>query len=340
MGTPTAEQRIIELEPAKRDDAEEARQALAEDVLVGLSETPKRLSSRFFYDATGSALFQDITDLEEYYPTRVEHSILSTHAEALLQRFAGDPLNLIDLGAGDGRKTRVVLEKALEMGLDIRYVPIDISVDAMRGLVKDMGARFPTLPISGLVSEYTQGVRWLGEQDDRRNLMLFLGSNIGNFHKAQARAFLRRLWMALNHDDRVLVGFDLKKDIEKLLAAYNDREGVTARFNLNLLSRINRELDADFDIDGFRHFSTYNVFSGAMESYLVSMREQTVRIGALHSTARFAPWEPIHTEYSYKYLPRDIAALAQHSGFVEEERFLDENGWFCDALWKVDRSLG
>ena len=337
MTTRRAEQRIIELEPTQQDDAEEARQALAEDVLVGLSESPKRLSSRFFYDAQGSALFQAITDLDEYYPTRVEHGILRDNAETLLGRFRGEPFNLIDLGAGDGRKTRVVLEAALRMGLDITYVPIDISVDAMQGLVQDMGARFPTLPIRGLVSEYTQGIRWLGRQDDRRNLMLFLGSNIGNFHKAQARAFLRRLWMALNDGDHVLVGFDLKKDIETLLAAYNDREGVTARFNLNLLERINRELDADFDVSRFRHFSTYNVFSGAMESYLVSMAAQTVRIGALHSTARFSPWEPIHTEYSYKYLPRDIQALAEHSGFVEEERFLDEQGWFCDALWRVDR---
>ncbi len=340
MSTTTADQRIIELEPTRNDETEEARQALAEDVLVGLSETPKRLSSRFFYDARGSQLFQAITDLDEYYPTRVEHSVLSTHAEALLRRFEGDALNIIDLGAGDGRKTRVVLAKALELGIDVRYVPIDISASAMQGLVVDMGTRFPTLPIHGLVSEYTQGVRWLGAQADRRNLMLFLGSNIGNFHKAQARAFLRRLWMALNDDDHVLVGFDLKKDIELLLAAYNDRDGVTARFNLNLLTRINRELDANFDVSGFRHFSTYNVFSGAMESYLVSQREQTVHIGALHTTARFAPWEPIHTEYSYKYLPRDIAALAAHSGFAEEARFLDEKGWFCDALWRVDRASG
>lgn len=337
MSSPSADQRIIELEPAARDEAEEARQALAEDVLVGLSETPKRLSSRFFYDAQGSALFQAITDLDEYYPTRVEHEILEAHAGALLGRFQGEALNLIDLGAGDGRKTRVVLERALELGLDIRYVPIDISVDAMRGLVASMGARFPSLTIHGLVGEYTEAVRWLGHQGDRRNLLLFLGSNIGNFHRGQARAFLRRLWMALNPDDRVLIGFDLKKDIELLLAAYNDRDGVTASFNLNLLARINRELDANFDVDGFRHFSTYNVFSGAMESYLVSMKEQSVRVGALHATARFAPWEPIHTEYSYKYLPSDIAALAQHSGFAEEERFVDTQGWFCDALWRVER---
>ncbi len=328
------------LEPEMLDESEADRQALAEDVLVGLSESPKSLPSRYFYDAEGSRLFQAITDLAEYYPTRVEHGILEARGAALLERFRGVPFNLIDLGAGDGRKTRVVLKQALELGLDVRYVPIDISESAMAGLVEAMGARFPTLPIHGLVSEYTAGVRWLGQQSDRANLLLFLGSNIGNFGKAQARAFLRRLWLALNPDDRVLVGFDLKKDIEQLLAAYNDREGVTAAFNLNLLTRLNRELEADFDVDGFRHFSTYNVFSGAMESYLVSMRQQTVRIRSLGATFHFAPWEPIHTEYSYKYLVSDIDKLADHSGFTPEDRFFDDQGWFCDALWKVERAEG
>ncbi len=325
------------LEPDMLDEAEAARRDLAEDVLVGLSETPKALPSRYFYDAEGSRLFQTITDLDEYYPTRVEHEILVAHADTLLARFEGVPLNLIDLGAGDGRKTRVLLARALQLGLDVRYVPIDISESAMDGLVRDMGRRFPTLTIQGLVSEYTAGVRWLGQQSDRANLMLFLGSNIGNFGKAQARAFLRRLWLALNPGDRVLVGFDLKKDIELLLAAYNDREGVTSAFNLNLLTRLNRELDADFDPSNFRHFATYNVFSGAMESYLVSMVAQTVHIRSLAATFSFAPWEPIHTEYSYKYLESDIDKLAEKSGFVDEARFFDHRRWFCDALWTVER---
>ena len=325
------------LEPEMLDESESDRQALAEEVLVGLSETPKSLPSRFFYDEAGSSLFQAITDLEEYYPTRVEHGILEDHSVALLERFRGVPFNLIDLGAGDGRKTRVVLEQATQLGLDVRYVPIDISESAMQGLVADMGARFPQMPIRGLVSEYTAGVRWLGQQSDRANLLLFLGSNIGNFAKAQARAFLRRLWLALNPHDRVLVGFDLKKDIELLLAAYNDKEGVTARFNLNLLNRLNRELGADFDVTNFRHFATYNVFSGAMESYLVSMVQQSVHIRSLQATFTFAPWEPIHTEYSYKYLVSDIDNLAAHSGFTPEARFFDDKHWFCDALWTVDR---
>jgi len=304
---------------------------------VGLSERPKTLSSRFIYDAAGSELFAAITDLEEYYPTRCEFEILRAHADDILDNLRGEAFNLVDLGAGDGRKTAVVIDAALKRGLNIRYVPIDISADAMGGLVRSMGERFPTLPIGGLVSEYSDGVRWLGQQSGRSNLVLFLGSNIGNFDKPAARGFLRRLWGALNEGDRVLVGFDLKKDIEVLLAAYNDREGVTARFNKNLLARINRELGGSFDLDRFRHYATYDVFSGAMVSYLVSLARQAVRVDALGDSFTFQAWEPIHTEYSYKYLDSDVDDLCRHGGFVAEAHFHDERRWFCDALWRVER---
>lgn len=325
------------LDPSTFDPEETARAEFAEHVLVGLSERPKHLSSRFIYDAVGSQLFEQITELDEYYPTRCEFEILRAQGKDILARLGDRPFNLIDLGAGDGRKTAVLLEQALELGLDVRYAPIDISEDAMGGLVGKMGERFPGLPIEGIVSEYGNGVRWIGQQTERANLVLFLGSNIGNFDKSGSRAFLRRLWSALNPNDFVLVGFDLKKDIELLLAAYNDREGVTGRFNKNLLGRINRELGGDFDLDQFRHYSTYDVFSGAMESYLVSLVPQTVRIEALQSTFRFDAWEPIHTEYSYKYLHSDIDRMGEHGGFVNEGRFEDGNGWFCDALWRVER---
>mgnify|MGYP002630058131 CR=1 FL=1 len=325
------------LDPATFDPAETARAEFAEHVLVGLSETPKHLSSRFIYDATGSDLFEQITELREYYPTRCEFEVLRAHADAILDPLKGASFNLIDLGAGDGRKTVVLLQRALERGMDVHYAPIDISEGAMAGLVSTMGRRMPTLTIEGIVSEYGHGVRWIGQQADRANLVLFLGSNIGNFDRSGSRAFLRRLWSALNPDDHVLVGFDLKKDIEVLLAAYNDREGVTARFNKNLLARINQDLDADFDLDQFRHFSTYNVFSGAMESYLVSLARQTVHVGGLEAEFEFAPWEPVHTEYSYKYLDSDIDRMCAHGGFVDEGRFYDANRWFCDALWRVAR---
>lgn len=312
-----------------------ARRAFGVEVLIGLSQKPKRLSSRWLYDAVGSAQFEAICDLDEYYLTRAEFDVFERHRGELLDRFVGEPLDVVDLGAGDGRKTSVLIEHLLAQGADVRYVPIDISEPAMKGLVAAMGRRFPGLPVAGLVSEYFDGVRWLAEQNKRKRLVLFLGSNIGNFDKPHARAFLQQLWSALLPGDHAIVGFDLKKDIELLLAAYNDREGVTAHFNLNLLDRINRELGGDFDREKFRHFATYNVFSGAMESYLVSLQAQSVRIGALRQRFDFGPWEPIHTEYSYKYLPDDIMGLAAFAGFEVEGLYHDSRKLFCDALWRV-----
>ena len=218
-------------------------------------------------------------------------------------------------------------------------MPIDISEGAMRSLVESVRQSTPELKVEGLVCEYADGVRYLGrEGGSRRNLVLFLGSNIGNFNRVQASAFLRRLWSSLHTDDYVLIGFDLKKDIEVLLAAYNDKQGVTSRFNLNLLHRINRELGADFDVSQFRHFGTYSVFSGAMESYLVSLEPQIVNIAALDLSFSFNAWEPIHTEYSYKYLRSDIDRLARDTGFSVQRQLEDARGWFVDSLWRVERS--
>lgn len=313
--------------------------AFALDVLNGLSETPKRLSSRWIYDEHGSELFSRICELEEYYPTRCEAEILRNHTADILKRAGVDALDIVDLGAGDGRKTNIVLERALKQVKDVRYVPIDISESAMAGLVRATAEKFPKLKLGGIVAEYFDGLHWLSNTDERKNLVLFLGSNIGNFNKVQARVFLRQLWEALNHGDQVLIGFDLKKDIELLLAAYNDREGVTAAFNKNLLKRINRELGGDFDMAAYRHYATYDVFTGAMESYIVSLKAQTVTIKDLQSTFDFDEWEPIHTEYSYKYLQKDIDALANSTGFKIIEQYYDNNGWFTDSLWQVEKGL-
>lgn len=308
------------------------------EVLVGLSEMPKRLPSRYLYDDHGSELFRRITALPEYYPTRCEHEILERHKGDILALTSDAPLNLVDLGAGDGHKTRILLEHFLKAGKDFRYVPIDISEGAMRTLVESVRRHTPDVRVEGLVSEYFEGITWLGDvEPDRQNLVLLLGSNIGNFSKAQSRAMLLRLWEAANDGDLVLIGFDLKKDIEILLDAYNDPAGVTAAFNKNLLHRINVELGGTFDLDRFRHFSTYNVFSGAMESYLVSLAAQSVSIEALHTSFSFDSWEPIHTEYSYKYLLSDVEALAAHAGFVIEAQLLDSRGWFLDSIWRVKK---
>lgn len=309
------------------------------DVLQGLSELPKRLPSKYFYDDAGSRYFERIMDLDQYYLTGCEASILATHRSAILAAVHGKPFNLVDLGAGDGKKTLLLLEQCRELSADVRYVPIDISEGAMRGLVDTVRAKVPGVVVEGLVCDYADGLRWINLQGAKRsNLVLFLGSNIGNFNRVTARGFLRSLWNRLNPGDHVLVGFDLKKDIELLLAAYNDREGVTAAFNINLLTRINRELGGNFDVSRFRHFGTYDVFSGAMASYLVSREQQRVYIEALQHTFEFAEWEPVHTEYSYKYLESDIDRLAADTGFSIEARYFDDRRYFVDDLWRVRAS--
>ncbi len=291
-------------------------------VHVGLSEQPKRLPSHYFYDDEGSRVFQQIMALPEYYLTRCEQEIIELHKNDLADLVANQSLNVVDLGAGDGKKTRILLEHFVRRSLDFRYVPIDISEGAMQELVATTRREQPKVPVQGLVAEYTDGLRFLtNDESGRKNLVLFLGSNIGNFDRARARSFLRRVWSALQHGDYLLCGFDLKKDIDVLLRAYADAGGVTARFNLNLLNRINRELGGRFDTEKFRHHGTYNVFSGAMESYLVSLERQSVPIDALRLTFEFDPWEPIHTEYSYKYLRTDVATLARDTGFSIEAEF-------------------
>ncbi|MEM9692093.1 MAG: L-histidine N(alpha)-methyltransferase [Myxococcota bacterium] len=313
----------------------------AHDVLVGLSESPKRLPSKYFYDDRGSELFQQIMGLDEYYPTDCEHEILQSRSSEIARPLVdGGPFRVVDLGAGDGKKTQLLLRHLCEAKADFTYVPIDISEGAMVELVRAMRSELPELKISGVVAEYAAGVHHLARQNvGARNLVLFLGSNLGNFNRVQSMAFLRRLWNSLRTDDYVLIGFDLKKDIDRLLAAYNDRDGVTAAFNLNLLERINRELGANFNVSKFRHYGTYNVFSGAMESYLVSLVPQVVHVRALEQNFSFDAWEPVHTEYSYKYLRSDIEQLAASTGFSVQRNLEDEKGWFVDSLWRVERSI-
>jgi len=305
-------------------------------VLEGLSETPKRLPSRYFYDDVGSTLFAKIMQCEDYYPTKCEFEILTQQGADIVQRLSGRPLNLVDLGSGTGEKTLVLLKHFAAAGLDVRYVPIDISEEALRLVTRNVLEALPDQDIQGLVAEYNDGVRRLSQVgEDRANVVLFLGSNLGNFTRVQARKFLRQLWNLLHAGDYLFTGFDLKKDIDVLLRAYNDREGLTRDFNLNLLTRVNRELGGTFDLSGYRHYGTYDVLLGAMKSYLVSLRDQTVYIDALQHAFEFREWEPIHTEYSYKYLDRDIDELAADTGFELCSRYYDERRYFCDALWRV-----
>jgi L-histidine Nalpha-methyltransferase len=311
--------------------------AFALDVLLGLSGKPRSLPSRWFYDDEGSRLFQRIMATPEYYPTRCEAEILAASADRIAAQVGPGPLTVVELGAGDGTKTQLLLAALRRRGVAFRYVPVDISKGALESLAGTMQVAFPDLRFEGLVSDYFTALHWLAEQGDDRKLVMFLGSNIGNFNRAQSRVFARTMWNALRHDDLALIGFDLKKDVDVMLAAYNDHDGVTRAFNLNLLRRINRELGGGFDLAAFSHFGTYNVFTGAMESYLLSLRDQTIPIAALGTSFTFKPFEPIHVEYSFKYLDHDIHDMAGETGFSVVDMCRDQKGWFADALWRVDK---
>jgi L-histidine N-alpha-methyltransferase len=313
------------------------KQNFALDVLQGLSEIPKRLSSKYFYDDRGSQLFQKIMDLPEYYLTNCEFNILKTQKAEIANLVRKDFFNLVELGAGDGRKTSILIEHFIRQGLQFKYVPIDISAGAMQYLMQLMNKRFPKIQAEGIVAEYFHGLKWLGKINDQKNLVLFLGSNLGNFNKPQSRVFLRNLWNTLNEGDFLITGFDLKKDINLMRKAYNDKQGVTSEFNLNLLKRINNELGGNFDLSRFQHYANYDVFTGAMESYLVSLQKQTVFIEELSQTFNFEAWESIHTEYSYKYLESDISELAENTGFVIKKQLYDDKRFFIDSIWQVQK---
>ncbi len=326
------------LKPKDLENAIDENQAFALDVLIGLSERPKRLPSRYFYDDRGSELFQQIMSMPEYYLTKSEFEILRTKTEEFANLLTGKSFNLVELGAGDGAKTKILIEHFLKKSNEFQYIPIDISEGAMKILMKTLKTEFASLNARGIVAEYFEGLKWLSNFTQQPNMVLFLGSNLGNFHSAQARVFLRSLWNTLNDGDLVVIGFDLKKDINLMLKAYNDENGITAEFNLNLLRRINRELGGNFDLNKFRFYSSYNVFSGAIESYLVSQEAQTVFIEAVGQLFDFQAWEPIHTEYSYKYLHMDIEQLAKRTGYTIEKQLYDSKRYFVNSIWKVEKA--
>jgi dimethylhistidine N-methyltransferase len=318
--------------------SDECLRAFAEEVAEGLSRSPKRLPCKYLYDAEGSRLFQEIMELEEYYPTRCETEILDRHKGDICETIGNDDFNLVELGAGDGAKTKILLRHFLDQGLRFRYVPIDISASAVEGLTRDLEQEFRGLTVEGMATDYFEGLAWLSRPSNgsrKTNLVLFLGSNIGNFAPHESCAFLSSLRSSLNTGDYVLVGFDLKKDLDTLLLAYNDRKGVTARFNTNILHRINSELGGHFVPSRFEYYSTYNPHSGAIESFLMSTREQSVFIELCGRAFSFARWEPIHTESSYKYLERDFARLARENGFRPVASFCDSRRYFADTLWQA-----
>ena len=303
------------------------------DVIAGLGREPKAIPSCWLYDARGSEIFQEIMSLDAYYPTRVEHEVLEHHAAEITAPLAGSPCTVVDLGAGDGTKTRLLLAPIHERSPRAIYAPIDISSTALRDVSARMAAAFPRLRVSSVEAEYFDGLRALTRRDTGALLVLFLGSNIGNLERREAIDFLRLLRRSLRRGDHVLVGFDLVKDVPVLRAAYDDQAGVTAAFNLNLLARINRELDGDFDLRHFEHVATFDPVRPAMESWLRSRRRQDVRVAGRRF--RLEAGECVHTEISCKYREEDVTSFAAAAGFEEVGRYRDRRRWFADALWRV-----
>ncbi|GAC1367649.1 MAG: L-histidine N(alpha)-methyltransferase [Hymenobacter sp.] len=307
---------------------------LAQHVATGLRRTPKALSSMYFYDDAGSRLFQQIMALPEYYPTRAEFAIFREHGAAIaaaLRPAAGGPFALVELGAGDGAKTKLLLRELLHANAAFTYAPVDISAGAMTGLLDALTRELPALRVAPVVADYATAVAQLRGRPGSK-AVLFLGSNIGNFHPAERLDFLLTLAAPLAPEDRLLIGFDLQKDPRRIRAAYDDAQGVTAAFNLNLLTRLNRELGADFDLAHWQHYTDYSPLTGAVRSYLVSTRAQRVRLAVLDETVDFAAWEAIHTENSYKFTLPQIEALAAEAGLQVVATFTDAAADFADVV--------
>lgn len=310
-----------------------AKATLADDVRAGLARTPKALPPKYFYDALGSTLFEAICLLPEYYLTRAEREVLDRHAGEILES-VGSPVEIVEFGSGSGEKTRLLIDAALERQSSIRYLPVDISESALRASADAMLDAYPTMRITGFVSDYDGAIAAMRNRARTgiRRLALFLGSNIGNLDEAAACTFLSGVRATLDPGDALLLGADLRKDVSTLLDAYDDPLGVTAAFNLNLLGRINRELGADFDLRYFSHVASWDDADGCVRMHLSSLVEHTVRIEAIDLEVSFAEGETIHTEDSRKYDLATIDRLARATGFERTRTWTDSHDRFSSNL--------
>lgn len=308
----------------------------AEDVFLGLTSYPKKISSKYFYDDKGDELFQKIMELPEYYLTGKEYQILKNHREEIGNVFASPKgFDLIELGAGDGKKTKILLRHFEEKNFDFKYLPVDISQNVLEQLKLSLGEEIPGLDVEPQQGTYMQVLSKLSEYKDRKKVILFLGSNIGNLAQQEAINFLSGIRKAMSNLDMFFMGVDLKKDPQTIRNAYNDSSGVTEAFNKNLLTRINRELQADFDPESFMHWPLYDPESGVAKSFLVSTKEQTVQINNLDLEVHFQKWETIHTEISQKYDDTSVAWLAKEAGLKIAGSWADKDLTFKNYLFQT-----
>lgn len=312
----------------------------AEDVKRGLLSEKKFLHSKYLYNHKGDKIFQQIMAMEEYYPTRCEYQIFEQNKAEMLEKFRGnaEKFDLIEFGAGDGMKTKVLLRHFWQEKANFSYIPIDISANIVRHLTEDLNNQMPGLRVQGICDDYFRAFGHLNEAEEHsqlRKVVLFLGANIGNFTHEESIAFLKQTASYLNAGDRLMIGFDLKKDPQRILDAYFDKQGITRSFKMNLLDRINEELGGNFDTDAFKYFPFYDPMEGTIKSHLVSCKAQDVYIAAIDCDVHFDEWEAIYMEKSQKYSLKDIAQMAEDSGFRVLHNFFDSEHLFTDSLWTL-----
>ncbi|HEX8806472.1 MAG TPA: L-histidine N(alpha)-methyltransferase [Candidatus Aquilonibacter sp.] len=308
-----------------------AGHGFAEDVRQGLTATPKTLSSKYFYDDVGSALFDTITHLPEYYLTAAETEILREWGWEIV-RILDDPVEFLELGSGSANKTRILIEEALRVQPALRYSPIDISPDALRTSSMALVEHYKGLRVRAYAGDYFTVLQSGALSFTRRVLAMLMGSNLGNYQPRVARQLIALIGHALEPGDGLLLGVDCKKDAATLELAYDDPTGVTAAFNRNLLARINRELGGTFDPRAFRHVARYDAKRGCVDSFLESECDQQVRIDALDLDVRFERGETIHTESSYKFDDAGVAALGAAGGFALRKTWTDHASRFAVHL--------
>lgn len=298
------------------------------NVINDLTSNPKTIAAKYLYDELGSKLFEKITDLDEYYQTRTEFDILN-QSHVSITKLMGEDVDLIELGSGSSTKTHVLLD---ETNLN-SYIPIDISTTMLTNTVDQLEKDYPKLKIHGIVADYTQAFS-LPELRGNKKVIFFPGSTIGNFEPFEAAMFLKQLSNTLNKGDGLLIGVDLRKDQHIIEKAYNDKQGITAAFNMNLLTRMNRELQTDFQVENFYHHAFYNAVKSRIEMHLVSKAVQTVNLQ--HQKVEFAKNETIHTESSYKYSVSSFQKIGLKCGFKPVEVFVDKNKWFSVHYLEVE----
>lgn len=310
--------------------------SVGEAVRRGLSQQPKCLPAWLFYDQTGSKLFEKITALPEYYLTRTERSIFAARADEMIARASdGARLRIAELGAGSAAKTSLLLAAAVALQGAVLYEPIDVSPGILRAAARRLEREIAGVTVAPRIMDYTDGLSFPPARSGERRLVLYIGSSIGNFEPEQATRLLGRVCATLRRDDALLLGVDLVKDRDLLLAAYDDAAGVTAAFNKNILVRLNRELGADFDPESFAHRALWNSARSRIEIHLVSRKPQRARISALEMIVDFAAGETIHTENSYKYAPSEPELLLSRAGFEPAACWTDEKNWFAVCLGRA-----